>query len=65
MSASSHCAVAPVAASASIGSSLRRLVRALGRRSQKLQLADLSEGMKRDLGFADGRASPRRDLLRD
>jgi hypothetical protein len=37
----------------------------LGRRLPKLDLASLSLEMKRDLGFADGRASPRRDPLRD
>ena len=65
MSASSHCAPVSGTYSAPLSFSPHRLARAVVWRRQKLQLADLSEGMKRDLGFADGRASPLRDPLRD
>jgi hypothetical protein len=62
---SSHYRSAFVATGAPLGTGLRRLARAFERRIQRLDLAGLSEEMKRDLGFADGRVSPPRDPLRD
>jgi len=65
MSASSRCASASPVAVTPLSASLRWLARAVDRRIQRIELVGLSDEMKRDLGFADGRVSPPRDPLRD
>ena len=43
----------------------RGLLRLFEKRNPRLDLDTLPEHLKRDLGFATGRLSPRRDLFRD
>ena len=43
----------------------RGLLRLFETRNPRLDLDTLPEHLKRDLGFATGRLSPRRDLFRD
>jgi hypothetical protein len=65
MSAFSHHADASMALRGPFLSGLRRLLRSNGRRIAKLDLDAVPGAMKRDLGLADGRMVPCRDLLRD
>jgi len=65
MSAFSHHADDSVARLGLFLSGLRRLLRSSGGRIAKLDLDAVPGAMKRDLGLADGRMVPCRDLLRD
>jgi len=60
-----HSRPAPWALGMSLVAGFRRLTQSPARRIPRLDSDGLSDEMKRDLGFADGRLAPPRDPLRD